>query len=40
MNELKFLQYVGSAERNSEHPLAEAIVSGIFKKNIKTPTEW
>lgn len=34
MNEDEFLQLVGSAERQSEHPLAEAIVTGIKEKGI------
>ena len=33
-NESEFLQLVGSAEKQSEHPLAQAIVSGIQNKNI------
>ncbi|MCX2839994.1 copper-translocating P-type ATPase, partial [Salinimicrobium sp. MT39] len=34
MDEEKFLTLVGSAERQSEHPLAEAIVQGIKERNI------
>ncbi|GLB59421.1 heavy metal translocating P-type ATPase [Cytobacillus sp. NCCP-133] len=34
MDENTFLQLVGSAERQSEHPLAEAIVKGIKEKGI------
>ncbi|MED3623973.1 heavy metal translocating P-type ATPase [Neobacillus thermocopriae] len=33
-DEKTFLKLVGSAEKQSEHPLAEAIVSGIKEKNI------
>ncbi|GGG13272.1 heavy metal translocating P-type ATPase [Paenibacillus abyssi] len=33
-DELQFLRLVGSAEKNSEHPLAEAIVKGIQSKDI------
>lgn len=33
-DEKEFLQYVGSAEKNSEHPLAEAIVGGIRNQGI------
>jgi P-type Cu+ transporter len=34
MGEEEFLRLVGSAEKPSEHPLAQAIVSGIKEKNI------
>lgn len=34
LNETEFLTLVGTAEKQSEHPLAEAIVEGIKEKNI------
>lgn len=34
LNETEFLSLVGSAEKQSEHPLAQAIVDGIREKNI------
>ncbi|WP_274648493.1 heavy metal translocating P-type ATPase [Paenibacillus humicola] len=36
-NETEFLQLVGAAEKNSEHPLAEAIAAGIRERNIELP---
>jgi Cu+-exporting ATPase len=35
--ESQLLAWIGSAERNSEHPLAEAIVSGIRNRGIDLP---
>ncbi|MDQ0272177.1 heavy metal translocating P-type ATPase [Cytobacillus purgationiresistens] len=35
MDETEFLVLVGTSERNSEHPLAEAIVEGIKEKGIE-----
>ncbi|MBS4219384.1 copper-translocating P-type ATPase [Bacillus sp. FJAT-49711] len=34
LNETEFLSLIGSAEQQSEHPLAEAIVEGIKKKKV------
>ncbi|MGG0938674.1 heavy metal translocating P-type ATPase [Brevibacillus centrosporus] len=36
-DEANFLRLVGGAEKNSEHPLAEAIVAGIQEKGISLP---
>ncbi len=36
-NEPEFLRLVGAAEKNSEHPLAEALVAGIQERNIELP---
>ncbi|MFD2330125.1 heavy metal translocating P-type ATPase [Cohnella sp. GCM10020058] len=38
IDEHAFLRLVGAAEKDSEHPLAEAIVAGIRAKGIELPT--
>jgi P-type Cu+ transporter len=37
MDEVEVLRLVGAAEKQSEHPLAEAIVAGIVEKGIEMP---
>ncbi|MCY9669538.1 heavy metal translocating P-type ATPase, partial [Paenibacillus alginolyticus] len=36
-DESQFLSFVAAAEKNSEHPLAEAIVAGVRERNIAFP---
>lgn len=37
INEEEFLALIGASEKQSEHPLAEAIVQGIQERNIELP---